>query len=192
MGSYEREQAALQKLWEECMSDDESNISEFGDVYLSDEYKPKSDEETSSDNDILVERAKRRKTSIKDLGDNAAGPYTAEHNISVDAEDTIQNVIEDVISQYAIESEDEEMQTPDSGDNINWGPVDGSSLKHFGFAEADIGIKPEFYENYDQEPYDFFKLFITDEIIEYMVYQTNLYAEQVLKEKPTAKGHVKK
>ncbi|CAH1981847.1 unnamed protein product [Acanthoscelides obtectus] len=104
----------------------------------------------------------------------------------------IQNVIEDVISQYAIESEDEEMQTPDSGDNIHWGPVDGSSLKHFGFAEADIGIKPEFYENYDKEPYDFFKLFITDEIIEYMVYQTNLYAEQVLKEKPTAKGHVKK
>ncbi|CAH1982526.1 unnamed protein product [Acanthoscelides obtectus] len=71
------------------MSDDESNISEFGDVYLSDEYKPKSDEETSSDNDILVERAKRRTTSIKDLGDNAAGPYTAEHNISVDAEDTV-------------------------------------------------------------------------------------------------------
>ncbi|CAH1977264.1 unnamed protein product [Acanthoscelides obtectus] len=67
MGSYEREKGA-QKLWEECMSDDESNISEFGDVYLSDEYKPKSDEETSSDNDILVERAKRRKNFNQRLG----------------------------------------------------------------------------------------------------------------------------
>ncbi|KAK9701026.1 Transposase IS4 [Popillia japonica] len=37
----------------------------------------------------------------------------------------------------------------------------------------------------------FLKLFVTDEIINDMVYQTNLYAEQVLKETQKTKGHVK-
>lgn len=45
-------------------------------------------------------------------------------------------------------------------------------------------MKPEFYELYDKQPYDNFKLFLTNEIIEYMVYHTNLYAEQVLNDKP--------
>lgn len=45
MGDYEDEQRRLQQLWESCMSDEES---EFPDVYLSDEYKPSTSEETSS------------------------------------------------------------------------------------------------------------------------------------------------
>ncbi|KAK9717648.1 hypothetical protein QE152_g23612 [Popillia japonica] len=52
MGDYEDEQRRLQQLWESCMSDEES---EFPDVYLSDEYKPSTSEETSSGEEIEIQ-----------------------------------------------------------------------------------------------------------------------------------------
>jgi hypothetical protein len=63
---------------------------------------------------------------------------------------------------------------------LTWGPVDGSHLKVFGF---DAGVKAEFYNMYQKDPYDFYKLFVTDDIIEHIAKQTNLYAQQQLRHK---------
>lgn len=101
----------------------------------------------------------------------------------------IYQVIEDVIAQYV---DDEDNQNDDATSGIKWISVDGSSLKQFNFTEHNVGIKPHFYEQYiNKDPYDIFKIFITDEIVEYMAEQTNLYAEQVLKSKPKSKGNEK-
>jgi hypothetical protein len=63
---------------------------------------------------------------------------------------------------------------------LTWGPVDGSHLKVFGF---DAGVKAEFYNMYQKDPYDFYKLFVTDDIIEHIAKQTKLYAQQQLRHK---------
>ncbi|KAK9736406.1 Transposase IS4 [Popillia japonica] len=115
--------------------------------------------------------------------------YLSDNN-GGDQSGTIQSVIEDVVANYSIE-DDAEIASAIASNNLNWGPIDGTSLKRFDFTEPNSGIKAEFYEYYNKQPYDFFKLFVTDEIINDMVYQTNLYAEQVLKETQKTKGHVK-
>ncbi|KAJ8918439.1 hypothetical protein NQ315_008136 [Exocentrus adspersus] len=75
---------------------------------------------------------------------------------------------------------------------INWGPVDGASLNRFGFTVNEVGIKSELYKQLrNKRPYDFFKVFITDDIISYMVEQTNIYADQSLRNKKELKGHEK-
>lgn len=61
MDDYEVEEGRLQRLWEECMSDEDLN-SDFGDVYLSDEYKPSESEEQSSDGEVYKVPKKRYKT----------------------------------------------------------------------------------------------------------------------------------
>jgi hypothetical protein len=63
---------------------------------------------------------------------------------------------------------------------LTWGPVDGSHLKVFDF---DVGVKAEFYIMYQKDPYDFYKLFVTDDIIEHIAEQTNPYAQQQLRHK---------
>lgn len=60
-----------------------------------------------------------------------------------------------------------------------WKPVDGTSLKQFPFVVSDPGIKARFYSDYIvKDPYDVFKLFLTDKIVTFMVIETNCYAEQ--------------
>lgn len=78
----------------------------------------------------------------------------------------IGDVIEEVIAQFSYANSEEEIAAPTPAEgNINWGPVDGRSLKRFTFTEDNFGIKPDYYEKYlDKQPYDFFKIFITDEI----------------------------
>lgn len=95
-------------------------------------------------------------------------------------------VIDDVIRQFAdYESEDDADNNQTDNGGISWGPVDGSSLRHFNFTENNTGIKLEFYEEYiNKDPYDFFKIFVTDDIIQYMV-------EQIAKVIQKPKGHVR-
>ncbi|KAJ8959572.1 hypothetical protein NQ314_006221 [Rhamnusium bicolor] len=64
-------------------------------------------------------------------------------------------------------------------DEIVWGPVDGANLKTFDKNLRYTGINPNFYDFYDKDPYDIYKIFVTDEIIDYMVDQTNLDAQQI-------------
>jgi len=65
-------------------------------------------------------------------------------------------------------------------DNIssNWYPVTGNYQKYFIF-ENDCPLPIEMLAN--KEPYDYFKLFLTDDILNCMVLETNRNAEQYLK-----------
>lgn len=84
MGDYEDEQRRLQQLWESCMSDEES---EFPDVYLSDEYKPSTSEETSSGEEIEVKRQKINRTAFNNP--NEAGPSAIRSNNGGDQSGTV-------------------------------------------------------------------------------------------------------
>lgn len=54
-------------------------------------------------------------------------------------------------------------------DDLNWRPADGAALKQFDFIANQIGIKPELYEHYlNKKSYHFFKIFNTDEMIQYI------------------------
>ncbi|KAG5869232.1 hypothetical protein JTB14_035668 [Gonioctena quinquepunctata] len=85
------------------------------------------------------------------------------------------------------------MQVSSSGDEEDdqqvthgtyvWGPVTGSYLKKFDFLETEngTGFKAELYETmYNKTPYDFYKLFVNDDIINLMVTETNRYADQCI------------
>lgn len=93
----------------------------------------------------------------------------------------VEKVIEDVISKYTRESDSENENNQDVLSNLHWNPVDGSSFKNFDFDGTDKGIKANIYDEYiSKDPYDFFKLFVSEEIMTHMVKETNLYAEQCL------------
>ncbi|KAJ8970455.1 hypothetical protein NQ314_001227 [Rhamnusium bicolor] len=84
---------------------------------------------------------------------------------------TIDQVIDDVVAANVSDTH--------GFDEIVWGPVDGANLKTFDKNLGYTGIKPNFYDFYDKDPYDIYKIFVTDEIIDYMVDQTNLYVQQI-------------
>ena len=100
----------------------------------------------------------------------------------------IDTIIEEVISQFSTEHNFDRVT---QNTNIVWREPDGTSIRQFEFDNSQTGIKPEFYNMYNQTPYDFYKLFVTDNIMEHMVFQTNLYAEQVMNVRKKLKGHVK-
>ncbi|KAK9738747.1 hypothetical protein QE152_g9580 [Popillia japonica] len=155
---YSKEQKRLQGLWKEIFSDDESNRSEFGDVYLSDAYSPSSDFESDSS------------CSSKDVPEKKSC-----------GDSIVEQLIEDVIAKYDIQDDEEEPVNIEELNHLIWSPVDGTSLKQFPFTVSDPGIKAQLYIDYiGKHPYDVFKLFITDEIITFMVKETNRYAEQQL------------
>ncbi|KAF2901006.1 hypothetical protein ILUMI_05181 [Ignelater luminosus] len=90
------------------------------------------------------------------------------------------------------ESKNDADNTRIDNGGIYWGPVDESSLKLFDFTKNNTGIKLKFYEEYtNKDPYNFFLIFVTDGIIQYMVGLTNLFAEQIAKVVQKPKGHVK-
>ncbi|KAJ8930105.1 hypothetical protein NQ314_017133 [Rhamnusium bicolor] len=58
-----------------------------------------------------------------------------------------------------------------------WGPVTGNNKKNLQFSD-NSGIHTSLYDNYHKTSYDFFKLLITDDIIQLCVTETNRYAAQ--------------
>ncbi|KAK9687222.1 hypothetical protein QE152_g36596 [Popillia japonica] len=101
-----------------------------------------------------------------------------EHIIDINnSENNIERIIEEVNAQNSvfIESDD------DAADNeifdIECGPVTRNNIKYFQFSE-NSGVRISLYEDYHKTPYDFYKLLITDEIIQLCVTETNRYAAQ--------------
>ncbi|XP_029347881.1 piggyBac transposable element-derived protein 4-like [Acyrthosiphon pisum] len=87
------------------------------------------------------------------------------------------------LSESDDESSDHEslpVQLNADNDNIssNWYPVTGNYQKYFTY-ENDCTLPIELLAN--NEPYDYFKLFLTDDILNCMVLETNRNAEQYLK-----------
>lgn len=201
MGSYEAEQKKLQALWNELLSDEESN-SEFGDVYLSDGYSPSGTE--SSDSAESSSSLPKKKLIKIDKGKQTvenSGASTSRQGILDNRQDNIiDQVIQDVISEYTVETDESENENDiqvsantDDLCNLQWRPVDGMSLKNIPFVPGDVGISNTIYADfYNKEPIDIFKLFLTDDIILHMVNETNRYAEQRLLKNTMPKSRIKK
>ncbi|KAK4887394.1 hypothetical protein RN001_003665 [Aquatica leii] len=60
--AYEKEQAKLEKIMQEMLSEDEDSV--FGDVYLSDEYQPESGNESSGPSTLSITHKRRKKNTI--------------------------------------------------------------------------------------------------------------------------------
>lgn len=237
MGDYEQEQERLNQLWDELMSDEDTEPSIIDNVYSSDGYTPGShvsSDTENEDSDSFLFVPKRRKklpeittdsgastskannscasSNVEELPNNSQtvpGVIVTEldrgHSPNIQPNLTtptpsptlmsnVENVIEDVISKYTQESDSENENNQDDLSNLQWNPVDGSSFKIFDFDGNGKGIKANIYEEYiSKDPYDFFKLFVCDEIVTLMVNETNLYAEQWLaKEGLKPKSRIKK
>lgn len=64
-------------------------------------------------------------------------------------------------------------------------------MKSFPFDDKNVGIKPEYYNLFEKEPIDFYKLFVTDDVIRHIVNETNIYAQQKLNLKRPKKSKTK-
>lgn len=195
--SYEKEQEKLMEMWNSVLSD-ESDFSP--DVS---EYEPSCESDSSNDS-IPPEKRQRvfqtndiPSTNVQSSNMKQSRSLEVEHNCIHDneqiidinnSENNIERIIEEVIAQNSvfIESDD------DSADNeifdIEWGPVTGNNIKYFQFSE-NSGVRISLYEDYHKTPYDFYKLLITDEIIQLCVTETNRYAAQE-KVKGTRKSRI--
>ena len=95
--------------------------------------------------------------------------------------DNVLDTINDVIERNVQESDEESSETeqPDNSEELMWEEVSGLHLNLFSFTETSAGVKEEIHAEYfDKVPYDFFKLFLTEEVLELMVTETNRYAAQ--------------
>ncbi|KAG5865744.1 hypothetical protein JTB14_024139 [Gonioctena quinquepunctata] len=176
MSRYEEEQQKLQKLLQECFSDEE-DMNDFEPDGTSDEFELESDIE--SDSSIEYEPRKKKKVLTKISGSKrTANLHPVNLGASTSSEITqsaskpqhnISDTIEDVIQQMQVSSSgDEEDDQQVTHGTYVWGPVTGSYLKKFDFLETEngTGFKAELYETmYNKTPYDFYKLFVNDDII---------------------------
>ncbi|KAJ3642669.1 hypothetical protein Zmor_025430 [Zophobas morio] len=161
--NYEKEQEELNRLWQECLSDEDDN-EPFEDS--GDEFVPESSDDSSNDEPI----SKKLKFVKEPI------PST-----SRDTPDSVLDTINDVIERCMEEGSDEDNANEhcDNTNELTWEDVSGRNLKLFPFTEINVGVKEEIYaEYYDKGPYEFFKLFLTDELISMMVIETNRYATQ--------------
>ena len=161
--NYEKEQEELNRLWQECLSDEDDN-EPFEDS--GDEFVPESSDDSSNDEPI----SKKLKFVKEPI------PST-----SRDTPDSVLDTINDVIERCMEEGSDEDNANEhcDNTNELTWEDVSGRNLKLFPFTEINVGVKEEIHaEYYDKGPYEFFKLFLTDELISMMVIETNRYATQ--------------
>lgn len=199
--SYEKNQEALQKLWNEVMSDE----SDFSPIVS--EYEPETDESDLSDDQVTPK--KRQKVFCDTISKSKEGtrvlqfsnsdenpPSTSRfQSFSSDVSDRqplvdentannldhIDNIIEAVIAESAhdlSESDAEVSGTNGMYGEIIWREVSGENLRNINFSEQNAGIETSVYENYDKTPYDFYKIIINDEIFQLFVEETNKYAAQ--------------
>lgn len=162
--SYEEEEEKLRRLWQEILSDEDDDelFEDSGD-----EFVPESSDNSSEDEPI-----KKKSKSVNEPSTSATS-----RDISDSALDTINEVIERIMQESDDESSEDE--SCDYSDQLKWEDVSGRHLKLFPFTEKDVGVKEEIHgEYFDKGPYEIFKLFLTDEMLELMVIETNRYAAQ--------------
>ncbi|XP_012634083.1 zinc finger MYM-type protein 2 isoform X3 [Microcebus murinus] len=156
------------------MSDEEVDL--FSDD--SEECRPSGDSGDSSDSSCSPPRKTKRRTLHTDLSSG--------EGCSKSITETIEAVVAD-FSESDSSSDVSEEPVVTSVSSLTWGPVSGSNMKIFDFVESNPGVPTEIAVNlHEKTPYDFFKFFITDDVIDYMVKETNIYASQTLQ-----KGNVK-
>ncbi|KAL3266844.1 hypothetical protein HHI36_010995 [Cryptolaemus montrouzieri] len=119
----------LQKLYDEPMSYEDIDVADpYADCNTSDEYEPSESKSSNDDYKVLPKKAKRLKKSEVNESTQDDQPESDEP-----------------------EQEDDE----NSVSNLNWDTIDGSKLKKFNFEVKEVGIKTEYYAEYNREPYFF-------------------------------------
>lgn len=66
---------------------------------------------------------------------------------------------------------------------LHWGPVTGN-LNNFMYNPDNnfVGINPDIFDSmYECEPFDFFSLFVDNTVVDFLVTETNRYAQSKLK-----------
>jgi hypothetical protein len=144
----------------------------------SEEYRPNGDSGDSSDSSSSPLRKTRRRTLHADLSSG--------EGCSKSITETIESVVADFSESDSLSDISEEPVVT-SISSLTWGQVSGSYIKIFDFVESSPGVPTEIAVNlHEKIPYDFFKFFVTDDVIDYMVKKTNIYTSQTLQ-----KGHIK-
>lgn len=181
MGAFEKDQQRLQQLLQECLSDEDDAFEPDG---TSDEYEPDASETSDSDsegyqppNKKVKVRAGKLNVALQDVEKDNLGPSTStgvatnsqqSDNPSHNIDETIENVIRQM--QTLSSSSDEEDDQNANNYAYQWEPVTGRHLKTFSFDEEHTGFQANLYEiMFDKNPYDFYKLFVNDDIINLMV-----------------------
>lgn len=103
---------------------------------------------------------------MEDLDNRMSSPCNIVDNYDSD-DDSEFNMPLSVIKQTLIDQK-----------KIEWSDIDSIGVPH-AFSEEEVGIPSFINEMVDASPYDLFNLFITDEMLSNIVFQTNLYAEQI-------------
>lgn len=166
------------KLLEEMVNEVLDMSDEDGDLFSDDdseEYHPSGDNGDSSDSSSSPPRKTIRRTLHADLP-----------SCSKSITEAIESVVLNCSESDSLSDVSDELIVP-SESSLTWGAVSGINKKVFDFVESNPGVPTEIAVNlYDKNPYDFFKFFITDDVIDYMVKETNTYARQTLQ-----KGNIK-
>nr|XP_020139149.1 piggyBac transposable element-derived protein 4-like isoform X1 [Microcebus murinus]XP_020139150.1 piggyBac transposable element-derived protein 4-like isoform X1 [Microcebus murinus]XP_020139151.1 piggyBac transposable element-derived protein 4-like isoform X1 [Microcebus murinus]XP_020139152.1 piggyBac transposable element-derived protein 4-like isoform X1 [Microcebus murinus] len=164
----------LEEMVNKVLDPSDEDVDLFSDD--SEECCPSGDRGDSSDSSCSPPR-KARGTLHADLSSGKGGSKLIT--------ETIEAVVADFRESDSSDISEEPVVT--SVSSLTWGPVSGSNMKIFDFIESNAGVPTGVAVNLcEKTPYDFFKFFITDDVIDYMVKETNIYASQTLQ-----KGNVK-
>lgn len=179
--SYEKREKRLNKMFQEMMSDEEiEGADAFEGDGTSDEYQPDS-QSSDSDSDYEPPARKVRQQLADSVASTsqAAGsteqlqePASPESANSIQVLNTVDEIIDEVVGNAVysdIENDNnaEEMRNPTV--DFEWQTATGEYLKDIPFCEPTHGFNVQLYEHYGKSPYEFYKIFVSDAIIQFIV-----------------------
>lgn len=173
--SYEKEQARLKKLWKELLSDEESEANIFDGDEI---YEPVT--ESSESEDDYRSKSKRFKKNNCTPSSQKPEPSTSQKII--ESPNYMDEIIEEVIRNMRYDdlgdeenNNDIEKEANNQSNEFEWAHATGKNLKNLQFSVPNSGFSIALYEQYDKLPYDFFKVFVNDDIISLIVSQKIFY-----------------
>ncbi|KAJ3622429.1 hypothetical protein MTP99_002938 [Tenebrio molitor] len=131
--NYEEAQNRLQQLWQDTLSDEDDNISLFGES--SDEYVPSSNDEDSDDSINEAPPQKRLR-----LSDNQIDPKPSTSRATDYIVDRVMETIEGVIQDSVASDDNVEEEIPRNSGDLAWNSVTGLNLKNLLFTEPNPGM----------------------------------------------------
>ena len=175
MGDYEKEQMRLEALMNEILSDEEP----FD--YSSESYQGSEISSTTSSDSPT--RKKKKTDSIV---------HTTEVCLPSTSRETVEETIEDVIRNlHWSDSSTDDIIHAVNLDDLTWTESTGENLKSFVF-DSDSGISKKIIQEMStKKPVDFLNLFVTEELLNEMVIETNRYADQKGKITQLPKARIK-
>lgn len=190
MGDYEKNQSKLQKLMDDMLSDEE--VFEYSsESYIASSCYSDSSNYSSSP----VQKKKKKKVlNVSNYPNSIYQPSTSfavqiesaeqeKHGENMETNpisspmNLIDETIESVIRNFEWDSDTAD-EISSASRVLNWNEVTGDNLKHFTVFEQGLNINENISGMHDNQPIDFFLLFVDDDIMNLMVQETNKYASQ--------------